>query len=195
MQMIERENRHSFLRGAILLFFLMGVTTVLTAQETGFDLESWNITRLAVQRNGMIALGSWALVNFAVSGFLMTRTEDRTYYFHQMNVFWNVVNLGIASVGFISALRGPLDLTLRQTLEEYRSFTRLLLINAGLDVLYITGGLLLYLKGGSSEKHGTRLSGYGVSLILQGGFLLLFDTVLAIINSGSAGNFKAAAGL
>lgn len=27
------------------------------------------------------------------------------------------------------------------------------------------------------------------------GAILLFDTVLAIINSGSAGNFKAAAGL
>jgi hypothetical protein len=193
--MIRKKNRFLVYRLCFFLFFFAAVSATVPAQENGVDLESWNRTRLAVQRNGMIVLGSWALANFAVSGFFMTRTQDRTYFFHQMNVFWNVVNLGIASVGLISALRGPVDLTLQQTLGEYGNFTRVLLINAGLDVLYITGGLLLYFKGGASEKHGTRLSGYGLSLVLQGGFLLLFDAVLAVINSGSAGSLRASAGL
>lgn len=193
--MMDIKNRFPVYRICFFLFLFAVVSASVPAEETGIDLESWNKTRLAVQRSGMIVLGSWALANFAVSGFFMTRTQDRTYFFHQMNVFWNVVNLGIASVGLISAIRAPVDLTLEQTLGEYGNFTRILLINAGLDVLYITGGLLLHLKGGASEKHGTRLSGYGLSLILQGGFLLIFDAVLAVINSGSAGNLRSAAGL
>lgn len=171
----------------IILILLFAAAGTLPAQESGetgnIDLEAWNTSRLDLQKTGMFVLGSWALANFGLSGFMMTRTTGRPYFVHQMNVFWNVVNAGIATFGLISAYRGMPLLTEPEILAEYGKFTRTLLINAGLDVLYITAGILLRLKGGEAKTQGTRLEGYGVSLILQGGFLLLFDAVLAVINS------------
>ena len=167
-----------------LLFFCSGF--VCFAQEEGGganDLAAWDSTRITTQKAGMFVLGGWALLNFGLSGYFMTATEGRPYFFNQMNVFWNVVNAGIATAGLISAYRAAPLFTESEILAEYQKFTRVLLINAGLDVLYITAGIILRLKGGEAKQQGLRLEGYGSSLILQGGFLLVFDGVLAIINS------------
>ena len=51
-------------------------------------------------------------------------------------------------------------------------------MNAGLDVAYITGGFLMKEMAKSRESKRNILDGYGRSLILQGGFLLVFDAVL-----------------
>lgn len=146
------------------------------------SLEQWNRERVRIQKNGMYVLGSWALGNFAVGGYYMTKTRDRNFYFHQMNVFWNVVNLGIAGIGYAGALQSPLGLGLEHTIEEYRSFGRILGINAALDVGYVMTGLFLKSRGKKSDTHSERLIGYGNSLVLQGSFLFVFDVSLAYIN-------------
>ena len=146
------------------------------------SLEEWNRERVTIQKNGMYVLGSWALGNFAVSGYYMTKSRDRNFYFHQMNVFWNVVNLGIAGIGYAGALQSPLGLGLEQTIAEYRSFGRILGVNAALDVGYVMTGMFLKSRGKKSDSHSERLIGYGNSLVLQGSFLFVFDVTLAYIN-------------
>ena len=182
----------------LLLVFLGGVYTTGAQEESSGQLsesgplknsntqspslEEWNRERVNIQKNGMYVLGSWALGNFAVSGYYMAKTRDRNFYFHQMNVFWNVVNLGIAGIGYAGALQSPLGLGLERTVEEYRSFGRNLGINAALDVGYIMTGLFLKSRGKKSDSHSERLIGYGNSLVLQGSFLFVFDVTLAYIN-------------
>ena len=53
----------------------------------------------------------------------------------------------------------------------------LYLFNAGLDVAYLATGFYLLEKGRNTTASGSaeRWQGYGQSLLLQGGFLLLFD--------------------
>ncbi|MFO7730896.1 MAG: hypothetical protein R6V86_09040 [Spirochaetia bacterium] len=188
----------------LLLAFLGGVYTTSAQEEPGGQLTErdqlknsdaqgeandqlpslaeWNRERVNIQKNGMYVLGSWAVGNLAVSGYYMTKTRDRNFYFHQMNVFWNVVNLGIAGIGYAGALQSPLGLGLEQTIEEYRSFGRILGINAALDVGYVMTGLFLKNRGKKSDSHSERLIGYGDSLVLQGSFLFVFDVTLAYIN-------------
>ena len=188
----------------LLLVFLGGVYTTSAQEDLGGQLsesdqlknsdaqgeegdqlpslEEWNRERVNIQKNGMYVLGSWALGNFAISGYYMTKTRDRNFYFHQMNVFWNVVNIGIAGIGYAGALQSPLGLGLEQTVEEYRSFGRILGINAALDVGYVMTGLFLKSRGKKSDSHSERLIGYGNSLVLQGSFLFVFDVTLAYIN-------------
>lgn len=60
--------------------------------------------------------------------------------------------------------------------QEARSLRRLLRINAGLDVLYVLGGAALALTLGAGHPF-WRGTGWGI--ILQGTFLLLFDTAHA----------------
>jgi hypothetical protein len=63
-------------------------------------------------------------------------------------------------------------------LNTHLSTEKTLLINSALDVGYIgTGFLLKYFSTKASQRN-DLLKGYGNSLILQGGFLLVFDLVL-----------------
>lgn len=57
--------------------------------------------------------------------------------------------------------------------QERRNLRRLLWLNAGLDVLYVLGGLLL-----QRRQH---WRGHGWGIIIQGSFLFLFDLYHALI--------------
>jgi hypothetical protein len=60
--------------------------------------------------------------------------------------------------------------------DEGRKLRRLLWINAGLDVLYVAGGLVLTLTLGRSN---TNWRGHGWGIAVQGAFLLVFDWIHA----------------
>jgi hypothetical protein len=152
-------------------------------------LVDWNIRRTSIQKRGMLVLASWAVSNFAVSGYAMTKEEGVSFYFHQMNTLWNVVNLSIAGIAYAGASKSSHSLVFAETVREYRSFSRILLVNAALDLGYIGTGFYLRHRSRLSELHGERLEGYGNSLILQGSFLFLFDVILAMVNQTALTQF------
>ncbi len=91
---------------------------------------------------------------------------------------WGAIDAAIAGFGRVTLrrkLRRP-DAGLPEVrLKEARNLRRLLLINAGLDVLYIVaGGVVLFTFATEFAR------GNGVGIIVQGGFLLLFDTFYAL---------------
>ena len=90
---------------------------------------------------------------------------------------WGAIDAAIAGFGLMQLRRkrGKPDADLPETLQrEARSLRRSLLINAGLDVLYIVGGVLILTNFTAEFAHGN-----GVGIIIQGGFLLVFDTFYA----------------
>ena len=162
-------------RQFILGVFLVCLPLFVSAQEE----NNYFSRSLKTQNTGMYVLGSWAILNLATGAYGWSQTTGDTKYFHQMNFFWNTVNISIAGIALYSNY--TTDLTLlsnEELLNEQMKTERLLLINSGLDVLYIGTGFLL--KGLSDRNAGRAdlLKGYGNSLILQGGFLLVFDLIL-----------------
>lgn len=99
---------------------------------------------------------------------------------------WNVVNLGIAALGYFNAVNSnPSSMTNLEIIKDYNSLQSILLLNAGLDAAYIMTGF--YLKERSKNSTSAeRLQGYGNSLLLQGGFLLAFDIALYFIHQNNA---------
>jgi len=93
-------------------------------------------------------------------------------------VGWAFVNVGIAFFGTVmtdrrrQTLDAPEDPAVQ--LKEQKSLRRLLWINAGLDILYMLGGLRLR----ASDK--AARSGMGVGIFLQGLFLFGFDVIHAL---------------
>ncbi|UOQ72823.1 DUF6992 family protein [Hymenobacter cellulosilyticus] len=145
------------------------ITTALPALNHGREL---------LAEHGMAILATWALLNLLVSGYLVAHTDTRTetHYFHQMNVGWNFVNAVLAVVGMLRAHPNQVaGLTLAASLEAQFDFEKILLFNAGLDVAYLIMGSWLRARGLTAAKRPERLLGFGRSLWLQGGFLLLFD--------------------
>ena len=89
------------------LLLLLTITlplNYLSAQHG--DLDDINHIRNQHSRKGMIALTSWSGANVVGStvGYFTTQNEEWKY-FHEMNVFWGAVNLGISIPGLIGAYK------------------------------------------------------------------------------------------
>ena len=90
---------------------------------------------------------------------------------------WGVIDAAIAGFGLASLRRKraqPDTNTPETHAREARNLRRTLLINAGLDVLYVVGGVIVLMTLATEFARGN-----GVGIIVQGGFLLLFDTFYA----------------
>ncbi len=93
---------------------------------------------------------------------------------------WGVIDAAIAYFGQRSAARqraasrGDREVIGRAAAK----LRRLLWINTGLDVLYVAGGVLLVNTLGRTDLFA---AGNGWGVILQGGFLLIFDLLHALI--------------
>ncbi|MDF1576280.1 MAG: hypothetical protein P1P86_13915 [Bacteroidales bacterium] len=128
---------------------------------------------------GMTVLGSWALANISVGAFGWSQQSGQRLYFHQMNLFWNTVNLSIAGLALYSQLTADyMLLSGEELLEKQFKTQRLYLINGALDVGYMTTGFFLKHLATKYPKNELRLRGYGNSVILQGSFLVVFDLVM-----------------
>ncbi len=124
----------------------------------------------------MYLLGGWALANMSTGVFGWARYENEQKYFHQMNAAWNLVNAGIATYALLSMDRdGPEGLSGQELMRRHIRSEHIYLINAGLDLLYMAGGALMIHAAGNSTTRPGLLKGYGQSVLLQGGFLFLFD--------------------
>ncbi len=61
-----------------------------------------NENRIATNQIAMQTLGGWSLGNMAVYG-VRASGGNGDKYFNQMNIYWNVVNLAIASAGYLGS--------------------------------------------------------------------------------------------
>ncbi len=170
------------MRYPTFLLLLLLFPICLHAQDS-LSLVEINASRLSLNQSGMGVLGAWSVGNIGFSGWRMTQTQGTEKYFHQKNVFWNIVNLGLATSGYIGAASAaPSGFSAMETVKEYHKLEKILLFNAGLDVGYVMTGFFLRERSKTaSDKWRHRLRGYGNSLILQGGFLFVFDVGLFIL--------------
>jgi hypothetical protein len=127
----------------------------------------------------MFILGSWAVLNISAGAYGWAHSTGEKMYFNQMNLFWNVINLSIAGFALYGNYNSDLSiLSGQELLSKHLKTENLFLINSALDVGYIGAGFLLRHLSAGSVKSADLLKGYGNSVILQGGFLLVFDLVM-----------------
>lgn len=140
------------------------------------QLQDFNQTRIDYNQKGMLILGSWAVGNMVWGGIGASQTSGESKAFHQMNLYWNSVNLVIAGFGYWQATKETPGTDFWATIEAQQGIEKVLLFNGALDLAYIAGGL--YLKERGLRKGNDRLIGFGKSVILQGAFLMAFDGVM-----------------
>ena len=146
------------------------------------DYSTFYAKSQMINRSGMYVLGGWAITNIVVGAVGWKQTHGEYRYFHQMNLFWNTINLTIAGFALAGTFSTDfMDMSGTEIMEKQLKSERLFIINAGLDLLYIGGGLYMNYRATRSEKNRDLLSGYGKSIMLQGGFLLGFDLVMYFI--------------
>ena len=134
--------------------------------------------RRRLDQRGLAVLGGWAAGNLLASGIATGQTDGSAHYFHQMNIGWGAINLALAATGYAAARRAPAGAPTDRAgaVRGQLRTENLYLFNAGLDVAYLATGLFLLEKSHNpAADNPNRWRGYGQSLLLQGGFLLLFD--------------------
>ena len=159
-----------------ILVFLLFFSTKIFAQN--LPLQNFNQERLDLNRKGMTVLGSWAGANLITNGILLSNASESDKAFYQMNMYWNIVNGALAGLGLLQRSKNKGNMSPFQSLEEQHSTEKTFLFNAGLDVAYVMGGVYLLEKSNNPTSDQNQMKGYGQSIILQGGFLLLFDGIM-----------------
>lgn len=148
------------------------------------SLTEFNSERLKLDQNLMIGLTSWSLSNVAVSSYGWATTENDVKYFHQMNVMWSGVNLALAIPGYFKARKAdPTSFSFAQTWKEQLKTEKIFLFNTALDLVYMGSGLLLRQRAQLDDVNYYRFRGFGNSLLLQGGFLFLFDLTATLLHT------------
>lgn len=166
--------------------FLLFFAVVCWGQST--QLTEFNQGRLQRQRTAMLVLGGWAVGNIGYGLAARGNATGVNRHFHDMNIGWNAVNLTIAALGYYTASKtDPASFDLYTSLQEEYKIQKILLLNAGLDVGYMMGGLYLMERSKNSEKNADRLKGFGQSILLQGGFLFAFDLATYFVLQNHAG--------
>ena len=165
-------RRFLFAAGSVLL----GSTATAQRSTSPSELQTFSEQRIRHQKTLGLTLGSFALANIAVGAVGASQTTGETKYFHKMNVYWNLVNLGIAGAGLLGSRKRNADTeTLADAVRQHENMKQILLVNAGLDVAYVVGGAYLRERATSHPDKADQLRGYGKSIMAQGGFLLVFD--------------------
>lgn len=164
------------MKNLLFLSLFLSFSTSIFSQN--LTLPNFNQERNDLNRKGMVVLGSWAGANLIINGILLSNSSGSDKYFYQMNVYWSVVNGALAGLGVLGAKKKQGNLSAFRTLEEQSSTEKTFLINTGLDAAYVMTGVYLLEKSKNSVDNQDMLKGYGQSVILQGGFLLLFDGIM-----------------
>jgi len=167
------------------------------------SLKYYNNLRINTTSSGMKVLGGWGIVNLGTGAIWGWNSKNVTVYtnlggsqasskgisregqyFFQMNTIWGAVDFGTALLGYASIQKyRKKTLTAAETLEQQKRLEKIFLINGGLDIFYIGAGTYLKLVGDSRQSPIMR--GYGESILMQGGFLLLFDGLMYHAEKGN----------
>lgn len=126
----------------------------------------------------------WAGLNIILGVWLQQRQNKFWRGVGMQSVSWGAINALIALVGngVTQARRANIKNpnATEVVRKEHRNLLRILWVNTVLDVFYILGGVVLALTRGSRDR---LMRGNGWGIVLQGGFLMVFDAVHAIIMS------------
>jgi hypothetical protein len=141
-----------------------------------------NITTLfskshQVEQVILYILMSWSVLNILLGIELFKNKKDAKYYFIQLCVGWNIVNLAIALIGLYAL--NPVFENANEAFQSILNTHYIFLGNAGLDIGYMVFGLYLIEKSKNytEEVKRLRIKSFGKAMILQGLFLFLLDAV------------------
>lgn len=185
-----------------LIIILVLFCTSAFAQDS---LKYYNNLRINTTSSGMKVLGGWGIMNLgtgAIWGWngkstnlyanlggsqaitISKGVSREGKYFFQMNTIWGAVNFGTAFLGYASVQKyRKKTLTAAETLEQQKKLEKIFLINGAFDIAYLGTGTYLKLAGDSRKS--AIMKGYGESILMQGGFLLIFDGLMYHAEKGN----------
>ncbi len=135
-------------------------------------MSIWDFNKRLTRR-----LLAWAVASVGLGARFLQQKDGYSQGLGTQFVGWGAVDGLIALVGGLLAGRRrsqPDGDTPEQRSAEARNLSRILAINTLLDVGYVLGGWWLARTKGAADR---TWRGHGRGIMVQGGFLFLFDLV------------------
>ena len=126
------------------------------------------------QHRALGVLWVWGLGSVAAGVPALLSRDRRIRQAGVQAIIWGAIDAALAWFGRRGA-RNKLSIDANDGAHQARRFRTILLINAGLDVGYVTAGWAI-LRGARGRDERV---GMGLGIIIQGLFLLIYDSVLA----------------
>ena len=147
----------------------------LSSLASSVSQLAWNELPPVVQhqRIAMGVLTGWGIASIGTGIALLFSDNSMFRDFGVQQIAWGAVDLIIAIVALaMQAGKNPAQMELQ---KQKRDFRFSLWLNTGLDVLYMVAGVLMM------TVWGKQLAGHGAGVLVQGGFLFVFDLVNALL--------------
>ena len=164
------------------IFVVSIFSLLLSFSANGQDSIEFQKRLFKVQQQSTIVLSGWSILNIGISPLctkILFNPVTSSDHFHLSNFNWNLFNAGFAGLSYYSVYTNSQKTwSISELNKSKKRLERALAFNVALDFIYIASGLLL--------KHATNpndlvnypaFHGGGNSLILQGGFLLVYDSI------------------
>jgi hypothetical protein len=181
--------KHFTITGILIIIGFLQMEMLLA--QSSLDLREFNERTGIYNKRGMLVLGGWAVANIGTNSILSINASGEDRYFYRFNIYWNVVNLGLAGIGYYNEMRrDPSYYSLTETIDRQKRIEKTFAFNSGLNVAYIAGGLYLMELSNNSERNADLYRGFGKGLMLQGGFLLVFDAAMHYAHSRNSRRLK-----
>lgn len=165
-----------------ILLALTCLLAVAAKAQVVNNLDVFNKEKNKTTRTGMTVLTVWGVGNLGWGLIAAGQTTGSNKYFHQMNAMWGGINTALGVLGYIGAKQNK-NSSLAGTVRSQYATEKTYILNAGLDLAYIGGGLYLQERAKTTNKKPERLKGYGESIILQGAGLFLLDATMFAIHN------------
>ncbi len=182
-RMNDRIARLSLARRAVCALRVVAFLASLAPQLARADSADEDTRReraftLDTQRGLMTTLGGWAAGSMMTGGAMLAASESTAVrWAGAQNLVWGAIDGAIALYA-LHENDALADST--KSAEDWRRererVSRIFWINVGLDVLYVAAGTALVALGRSE-----RALGSGQGVLVQGTFLLVFDTVGGLV--------------
>lgn len=160
----------------ILFLILLMVFVNVQAQTAAVD-SLWKQRLLTDEKTSWV-LGTWSAANFMISLPAIHSSDLQQRYYHRGNVYWNVVNVSLAALGYIHTRKEKLPVNLTELYHRERKMQVIFGINAMADVGYMASGVFLMHQNSGDVIRQAQFKGFGQTLVVQGAALLAFDAIL-----------------
>ena len=115
----------------------------------------------------MTVLTGWSVGSIVVGTGMLFVPNTQVKYAGVQNIAWGAIDMGIAVWGKNSTRK---NIGYKPPDQQRKEFQKALWINGLLDIAYIGVGYYLYAHGKNDKLKGT-----GAGIMVQGGFLFVFD--------------------
>ena len=166
----------------VKICFVSILSLFISFSANGQDSIQFQKRLFKVQQQSTIVLSGWSILNIGISPLCsknLFNPVTSNEHFHLSNFNWNLFNAGFAGLSHYSVYTNSQKTwSIPELNKRKKRLERTLGINIALDLIYITSGLLLKQATNPNDLvNYPAFKGGGNSLILQGGFLLLYDSV------------------